>query len=61
MDAVRGLLDEERPDYDRALFAVLSWEWWARHFLDGDAFATRRGDTGTGMDDETTMDTEDTR
>ena len=25
--------------YDRALFAVLCWEWWARWFLDGDAFA----------------------
>ncbi len=36
--AVRRLLEEPRPAYDRALFAVLSWEWWARLFLDGDAF-----------------------
>ncbi len=39
VDAVRTLLLEERPAYDRALFAVLCWEWWARWFLDGDAFA----------------------
>ena len=38
VEACRALLDEERPGYDRALFAVLSWEWWARLFLDGDAF-----------------------
>jgi asparagine synthase (glutamine-hydrolysing) len=38
VDACRRLLDEERPAHDRALFAVLSWEWWARWFLDGDAF-----------------------
>ena len=36
VDACRALLGEERPGYDRALFAVLSWEWWARLFLDGD-------------------------
>ncbi len=63
VEAVRGLLDEERPDYDRALFAVLSWEWWARLFLDGDAFATSRTDagtdTGTGVDTDT--GTESTR
>ncbi|MDJ0520433.1 MAG: asparagine synthase-related protein, partial [Planctomycetota bacterium] len=41
--AVRALLDEERPSHDRALFAVLCWEWWARWFLDGDAFARTEG------------------
>ena len=35
--ACRALLDDERPLYDRALFALLSWELWARAFLDGDA------------------------
>ena len=39
VDACLRLLDDERPAYDRALFAMLSWEWWARWFLDGDAFA----------------------
>lgn len=38
VDACRRLLEEERPAHDRALFAVLSWEWWARWFLDGAAF-----------------------
>ena len=38
VDACRRLLDEERPQHDRALFALLCWEWWARWFLDGDAF-----------------------
>ena len=38
VDACLALLDEDRPGYDRALFAVLSWEWWARLFLDGDLF-----------------------
>jgi len=41
--ACKALLEEERPGYDRALFALLSWEIWARLFLDGDAF---RGDRG---------------
>ena len=35
----RGLLDEERPGHDRALFTILSYELWARAFLDGDALA----------------------
>ncbi len=39
IDACLALLDEDRPGYSRALFAMLSWEWWARWFLDGDAFA----------------------
>lgn len=38
--ACRALLDEERPPHDRALFALLSWETWARLFLDGDVFRT---------------------
>ncbi len=38
VEACRALLDEARPDYDRALWALLSWETWARLFLDGDAF-----------------------
>ena len=33
-----------RPDHDRALFAVLSLETWARRFLDGDAFASEGHD-----------------
>ena len=37
VDACRALLDAERPVYDRALWAVCSWETWARLFLDGDA------------------------
>jgi asparagine synthase (glutamine-hydrolysing) len=36
--ACRALLDEERPPHDRALFALLSWETWARLFVDGDAW-----------------------
>ncbi|MDA1195725.1 MAG: asparagine synthase-related protein [Planctomycetota bacterium] len=43
VDACRALLDAETPAWDRALFAVLSWEWWARWVLDGDAL---RADTG---------------
>jgi asparagine synthase (glutamine-hydrolysing) len=39
--ACRALLAEERPVHDRALFALLSWETWARLFLDGDALARR--------------------
>jgi asparagine synthase (glutamine-hydrolysing) len=35
----RGLLGADRPAHDRALFAVLALETWARLFLDGDAFA----------------------
>lgn len=50
VDAVRALLDEERPSYDRALFAVLCWEWWARWFLDGDAFRATDGSDGTPRD-----------
>jgi len=38
VEACRALMDQERPDYDRALWALLSWETWARLFLDGDAF-----------------------
>lgn len=38
--ACRALLDEERPLHDRALFAVLSWELWARLFVDGDALTS---------------------
>ena len=38
VDACRALLEDERPAWDRALFAVLSWEWWARWYLDGDAY-----------------------
>jgi asparagine synthase (glutamine-hydrolysing) len=38
VEACRALLDEERPLHDRALFALLSWETWARLFVDGDAF-----------------------
>ncbi len=37
--ACRALLSERRPGHDRALFALLSWETWARLFLDGDALA----------------------
>lgn len=33
----RALLAEARPDHDRALFSVLSFETWARRFVDGDA------------------------
>ena len=33
----RALDDSARPVHDRALYALLSWEWWARAFLDGDA------------------------
>jgi asparagine synthetase B (glutamine-hydrolysing) len=36
--ACRRLLDEGRPAHDRALFAVLAHETWARRFLDGEAF-----------------------
>jgi asparagine synthase (glutamine-hydrolysing) len=36
--ACRALLDEDRPPHDRALFALLSWETWARLFVDGDAW-----------------------
>jgi asparagine synthase (glutamine-hydrolysing) len=36
--ACRRLLNEPRPAHDRALFSVLSFETWARRFLDGDAF-----------------------
>jgi asparagine synthase (glutamine-hydrolysing) len=36
--ACRRLLDEPRPAHDRALFAVLVHETWARRFLDGEAF-----------------------
>ena len=35
--ACRGLLDEDRPAHDRALWTILSYETWARRFLDGDA------------------------
>ena len=44
--ACRRLLEgtAPRPDHDRALFAVLSLETWARRFLDGDAFAAAGGD-----------------
>ena len=35
----RALLDEARPDYDRALWALLSWETWARLFIGGNVFA----------------------
>jgi asparagine synthase (glutamine-hydrolysing) len=38
VDACRRALDEDRPAHDRGLFAMLSWETWARLFLDGDAF-----------------------
>jgi len=41
VEACQALMDDARPTWDRALFAVLTWEWWARLFLDGDAFATR--------------------
>ncbi len=38
VDACRRALDDSaRPVHDRALYALLSWEWWARAFLDGDA------------------------
>ncbi len=37
VDRCRRLLDEERPGHDRALFTILSYELWARAFLDGDA------------------------
>jgi asparagine synthase (glutamine-hydrolysing) len=40
VDACRRLLDEERASYDRALYALLSWELWARTFLDGPSPAT---------------------
>jgi asparagine synthase (glutamine-hydrolysing) len=36
--ACREALGSPRPDHDRGLFALLSWEVWARLFLDGDAF-----------------------
>lgn len=42
--ACHALLEDERPAWDRALFAVLSWEWWARWYLDGDAYADGNGD-----------------
>lgn len=35
VDACRALLDEDVAAWDRSLFAVLSWELWARHHLDG--------------------------
>jgi len=35
----RGLLDEDRPGHDRALYTILSYELWARAFLDGDALS----------------------
>ncbi len=35
--ACHALLDAARPVHDRALYALLSWEMWARAFLDGDA------------------------
>lgn len=35
--ACRRLLSEPRPDHDRALFSVLSFETWARRFVDGEA------------------------
>ena len=35
--ACRAALLAERPLHDRALYAMLSWELWARAFLDGDA------------------------
>jgi asparagine synthase (glutamine-hydrolysing) len=35
--ACRRALDAPRPDHDRALYALLSWEFWARAYLDGDA------------------------
>ena len=38
--ACRAALVSERPLHDRALYALLSWEFWARAFLDGDAFRT---------------------
>lgn len=38
VEACRGALVEERPVHDRALYTVFSWEFWARAFLDGDAF-----------------------
>ena len=38
VEACRALLDADRPVHDRALFAVCTWETWARLFLDGDAF-----------------------
>ncbi len=34
--ACRAALDAERPLHDRGLYALLSWELWARAFLDGD-------------------------
>nr|MDJ0974833.1 asparagine synthase-related protein [Planctomycetota bacterium] len=46
VDACRALLDEERPVYDRALWAVCTWETWARLFLDGDAFDAHASETG---------------
>lgn len=39
VEASRALLDEERPLHDRALFALLSLETWARLYVDGDARA----------------------
>jgi len=39
VEASRALLDEERPLHDRALFALLSLETWARLYVDGDAQA----------------------
>ncbi|MDF1702863.1 MAG: asparagine synthase-related protein, partial [Planctomycetota bacterium] len=47
VDACRALLEDERPAWDRALFAVLSWEWWARWYLDGEAYAPH---DGAGLD-----------
>jgi asparagine synthase (glutamine-hydrolysing) len=41
----RALLDEDRPAHDRAAFAVLSLEAWARAFLDGDGVADGVGGT----------------
>jgi asparagine synthetase B (glutamine-hydrolysing) len=35
----RALLDEARPLHDRALFALLAVETWARLYLDGDVHA----------------------
>jgi len=50
--AVHRLLADERPAHDRALFAVLCWEWWARLFLDGDAFGEVEGEGVAEFKDE---------
>lgn len=34
-----ALLNEQRPGHDRALYTILSYELWARAFLDGDALS----------------------